>query len=95
MVRRYSDVELTWRYRTWRKQLVKELVRMMLRFHYEPHHLDVELAGNVNEDEHDSGWRFPLPLVEVQGQLRDLNARLNADDQYTEWDFWRERSDAD
>ncbi|MCJ1465254.1 hypothetical protein MMC07_003870 [Pseudocyphellaria aurata] len=89
MVGSHSDEELGWRFRTWRTQYHKELVRMYRTYGYEPE--GIEIPANVAEDEFDPDWHFPVPQAEVQAQLRDLTSRALARDSHGAEDFWWER----
>lgn len=86
MSRRCGRAELEWRYDTWKKQLSKELVRIQRSYHYDP--VADEDLGNIDEDEYDEGWRFPLPQEEVEEQLRDINERVEEYHEYPEYGFW-------
>lgn len=86
MSRRCGRAELEWRYDTWKKQLSKELVRIQRSYHYDPV-VNGDL-GNIDEDEYDEGWRFPLPQEEVEEQLRDINERVEEYHEYPEYGFW-------
>ncbi|MCJ1464089.1 hypothetical protein MMC07_002701 [Pseudocyphellaria aurata] len=66
-----SDEELDWRANTWRTQRSREFFRMTRSCGYQ--YVDVQGVGNIDENEVDVDWQFPLPLAEVQAQLRELN----------------------
>lgn len=52
---------------------------------------DADAAENINENEIDEGWCFPIPRAELHSQLMDLNERAYRGDEYPEVDFWRDR----
>ncbi|MCJ1464090.1 hypothetical protein MMC07_002702 [Pseudocyphellaria aurata] len=85
----HSDEELGSRFRTWRTQYHKELIRMFRIYGYEPEGIDV--PKNVDVDEDDPDWHFALPLPEVQAQLRELMESILEGDLHPEEDFWWER----
>lgn len=89
---RYRDPELDFRYRIWRTQWAKEASRLTRSCGYEAN--DEEVVANVDEDEFDAGWYFPLPQAEIRAQLSDLNGRSDRGIQYPEEDFWLDRPDS-
>lgn len=89
IAQRCGEVELAWRYETWRKQSSKELLRIVRQYNYVA--ADAEDIRDLYEDEYDAGWKYPLPLAEVQAQLRGLNEQPNLNNAYLENDFWRDR----
>lgn len=88
-----SDAELNWRFRTWRIQSVKETYRLTWALGYDV--ANVEAVGNVNEDEVDVGWHYPVTQEELHAQLSDLNERIDRGDEYAALDFWFDRPDTD
>lgn len=52
-------------------------------------------VGNINEDELDTDWRFPLPQAEVQAQLRHLHELASEGIRYPEEEFWHSRTERD
>lgn len=88
-----SDAELNWRFRTWRTQSVKEAYRLTRTSGYEVAHL--EAVGNIDEDEFDAGWHYPVPREELHARLLDLNERLHRGDDHAASDFWLDRPDTD
>lgn len=70
-----SHEELDWRVNTWRIQRDRESYRLMRTFGYQ--WVDEAGVGNIDEDEVDADWQFPLPLAEVQAQLRELNEQID------------------
>ena len=89
IAQRCGEAELAWRYETWRKQSSKELLRIVRQYNYVA--ADAEEIRDLYEDEYDADWKYPLPLAEVQAQLRGLNEQANLSDAYLEHDFWRNR----
>ncbi|MCJ1266627.1 hypothetical protein MMC22_006512 [Lobaria immixta] len=89
IAQRCGEAELAWRYETWRKQSSKELLRIVRQYNYVA--ADAEEISDLYEDEYDAGWKYPLPLAEVQAQLRGLNEQANLSNAYLEHDFWRNR----
>lgn len=92
--RSHSDAELDWRFETWKKQANKELYRMILTCgHPVNHH---EFAGvNIEEDEVDEGWSFPLSRENLHSQLTELNERYNRGDTNPEREYWCDRRERD
>lgn len=44
--------------------------------------------GNIDENEYDQGWGFPVSQDEVGEQLMDINERIDREDEFFEVDFW-------
>lgn len=70
---------------------MREQYRLIRSCGYEPNLQ--EALGDIDEDEVDADWHFPLPQAEVTLQLRDLNERINRGDECAENNFWRDRPD--
>lgn len=88
-----GTAELEWRYRTWKVQYAKELLRLALSCGYPVP--DASLAGNVNEDELDPDWHFQLPQALVRAKLRYLNERFSSGVARPAEDFWQDRPNLD
>lgn len=84
-----SDAVLDWRYRTWRRQFIKEQYRLTRSCGYHPDYS--EDVGNVDENEVDVDWQFSLPQEEITPQLRYLNEQFDRGEAYFESDFFRDR----
>lgn len=54
-----------------------------------------ETVENMNEDEFDAGWHYPLPREELHGQYVDLNERLDRMGPNGSIEFWLDRTDRD
>lgn len=89
MSRPCGDAELDWRFDTWLKQYRKELIRLVRAYHYRAN-INGEL-GNIDENEYDEGWRFPVPQEEIRLQRRELNERFDRGDETPEYDFFLDR----
>lgn len=84
-----SEAVLDWRFRTWRRQFIKEQYRLTRTCGYQPDYS--EDVGNVDEDEVDADWQFSLPQEEIAPQLRYLNEQFAQRGTYFESDFFRAR----
>ncbi|MCJ1268571.1 hypothetical protein MMC22_008459, partial [Lobaria immixta] len=95
MSRQCGNAELEWRYETWRKQENKEVIRLHRTYNYELHDLhdlhDEGELGNINENEYDGGWAFPVSQEEVREQLMDINERVDREIESPEYDFFMDR----
>lgn len=91
-----SDAELRWRFQTWRRQYLKEIWRMAVTCGYTPVLPSGETAGNIDEDEVDAGWHYPLPREELHAQFLDLSERLERMPGLdAAIEFWQDRTDTD
>ena len=89
MSRPCGHAELDWRYDTWLKQYKKELIRLVRAYHYLGY--DNGELGNIDENEYDEGWRFPVPQEEIRLQRGELNERFDRGDETPEYDFFLDR----
>ena len=88
MSRRCGNAELEWRFNTWEKQANKEMIRLNRTYNYEGY--DSGELGNIDEDEYDGGWFFPVSPEELKDQLMDINERLGTVE-LPENEFWLDR----
>lgn len=86
MAQRLSVAELDQRFSKWKLQCSKLSCRMGQWYGYQIYYDTA--PSNLDEDETDPGWQFPLGKQAIRTQMRDLNRR---DGLYPELGFWRDR----
>lgn len=85
-----SAAVLDWRFRKWGLQYGKEMATLCQTCGYQPV-IEGE-PDNIDGDEPDPGWQFPVGKQAIKAQLNDLDRRCNRGDKNPELDFWHHRS---